>query len=302
MKAITKIIKGANAARKATFTDTTTGIGLSEAQIRSMIRSGASLDGITVTNEISLTSIASMLEASGADKDETLRQAYTAMFTATGHTDAASMAEEIIGGANIADVIRRHSDATPIIKSGDLEFKSAETASVHLAGLNKAGKKTFLEGMKTLVKVNGVEENVISLGDLFKKNMPTTTDSDDSDDDTDSADNTANDDGTAPDRVLILVQDRDMKKETKVFAAKVTLYCDADTINALLDGDATTVKAITKVAGAKVATEDNFVVTKYLRHKNEISKKFSLMDKKKEDSKDSKSKKDKDKDKDDDED
>ena len=290
MNAITKIKSGIKAATKSTFVDTATGIGLSEAQVRSMIRSGASLDGIVVSNDIALTKLAEMLDDSGSDRDEIMKQAYTAAFTAAGHTDAAAMADEIIAGADISEVVRRHATHDVVIKSGRVEFNSAEEAATHVAGLTKEGKKAFFAGLKTVVKVNGIEEDEVPLGDFFKKYMPATAATDP---DPDEPDNDADDvtDDTATEMptgcALILVKDEDVKEDTKVFAANVALYGDAATIKAIVSGKTATLKSVTKVAGVKTATADYFSKgkVKYLRHKNELSESFSLMDKPKDDKK-----------------
>ncbi len=302
---IKKMLSGANAARKAVFAEN--GISLSKAQVENLITSGASLEGIMITGDVALSAINEMLEKKDADKNAIMKQAYVASFIANGHTsdEASAMADEVINGADIGEVVRRYAKATPIIKSGSMEFDSATGAANHIAGLTKAGKKSFFEGLQTAVKVNNAEENVVDLGELFKKYLPAaTTSAPDPDEDDDEDDDAT--DATAPaaeempsGRVLVLVKDGDIKEDsdTKVFAANVTLYGDAAAIKALTSGDAATVKAITKVAGVKTATADYFSrgTVKYLRRKNELSERFSLLDKKK---KSSKKKKDSDDDED----
>lgn len=288
---VRRMMAGANAARKATFTEN--GTPQSKAQVELRIAQGGSLEDIMITSEISLSDIDKMLEKKNSDKDAIMKQAYVASFVANGHTneEATAMADEVINGADITEVVRRYAKRIAIIKSGSMEFDSATGAANHIAGLTKAGKKSFFEGLQTAVKVNNAEEDVIDLGELFKKYLPAATtsapdpdeDDDDEDDATDTA--TATTDEMPTGRVLVLVKDGEIKEDSdiKVFAANVALYGDAGAIKALTSGDAASVKAITKVAGVKTATADYFSrgTVKYLRKKNELSEKFSLLDKKK---------------------
>ena len=284
MQAIKKIVKGANAARKATFSEN--GIPQSKAQVELRIAQGGSLDGIMITGDVSLSDIDKMLEKKDADKSAIMRQAYVASFVANGHTndEASAMADEVINGADITDVVRRYAKATPTIKSGNWEFKTAEEAATHVAGLNQEGKKNFFANLKTCIKINDVEEHVIPLGDLFKK-MPSAA-ATEPDTDTDDDANTAADSVDATDmpsgRSLVVVKG-DIKDDddVKIFAANVTLYGSADAIKALTSGNDATVKVVPKVAGVKTANADYFSrgVIRYLRRKNELSENFSIMDK-----------------------
>lgn len=284
MKQFTKMLSGANAARKATFTEN--GISLSKAQVENLITSGSGLEGIMVVGDISLSDIDKMLEKKNADKDAVMKQAYIASFAATGFTsdEASAMADEVINGADITEVVRRHAKATPTIKSGNWEFKTAEEAATHVAGLNQEGKKNFFANLKTCIKINDVEEHIIPLGDLFKK-MPSaaaTEPDTDTDDDADTAANSIDTTDMPSGRSLVVVKG-DIKDDDdiKIFAANVTLYGNADAIKALTSGNDATVKVVPKVAGVKTANADYFSrgVIKYLRRKNELSENFSIMDK-----------------------
>lgn len=286
---VRKMISGANAARKATFTDKS-GIGLTEAQVKSMIRSGASLDGIIVSNDISLTTLAEMLDGSGADRDEIMKSAYAAAFAAAGHSDAEAMATEVVNGTDIAEVVRRHATHDVVIKSGRVEFDSAEEARVHVDGLTKEGKKAFFAGLKTVVKVNGIEEDEVPLGDFFKKYMPATAATDPDPDEPD--DNIPTDDAVTAatempsGRALILVGENvniGDNDEVKLFAANLTVYGESNAIKAITSGKAATVKAIKTVEGVKTADKNFFShgVVKFIRHRNELAEDLSIFNKSK---------------------
>lgn len=287
-----------HAAKTAPLRDAKTGSYLSLDQLKVLVSKNTKLTGIVTLEGVDVQELFDIFTEVDANADKDKIDMTKTMCLAFGFTEAEAqkMADEIVAGADVKEVTKRYAKRNPVIQSvGGVEFKTAAEAASYVAGLTKDGKKAFYAALKVAMKVqNGDDEEIMSLAELFKKASPVAIDDSDDTDDTDA--DAATTDLESTDRALILVQDGDTKDDTKVFAAKVALYSDADTINALLEGTATKVKAITKVAGVKVVNEDTFTVAKYLRHKNEISKKFSLMDKRK---KDSKSKKGKDKDDDD---